>query len=166
MKLPRLVALLLAAGFLVNLPLPAKFDGEAVNRNAKPFTSDLPNVDKIEVYQLDTDAEGHVRGVTATHVVEGAACQTLASLWRKQTYDWHFAAACFGPAYAVLFWHQGKLMVEGQICFDCSQIVFTKEITRGDIRNGVAYQGFDVHTPQSHQLHKLLANLFVSKTSK
>jgi hypothetical protein len=152
-------------GIFSIFPTGAKFDGDLVNRESRPYTVDLPSVDKIEVYELDTDMEGKVHGVADSRTIEGDACQKLARLWRSQDYDFHFAAACFAPAYAVLFWKDGKLIVEGQICFDCSQVHFTREVTKGMILNGVAYEGFNGRTAQARKLQAQLEGLFAKNAS-
>jgi hypothetical protein len=152
---------LMVAGILFSQSsIHAEFSGKKVNEEALPYTSKLPEIDKIEVYQLDTTAEGHVERVIRTHTITGKDAQDLAKLWRKQDYDFHYAAACFDPAYAVLFWHGDSLVVEGQICFNCAQILFTKKVTKLDITDACAYQGFNVRTEQAHALKKQLDALF------
>jgi hypothetical protein len=153
--------LLVSAGiFFPQSIVQADISGKKVNEEALPYTSQLPKIDKIEVYQLDTDGEGHVEGVVSTRSVTGKDAQNLANLWRKQDYDFHYAAACFEPAYAVLFWQGDSLVVEGQICFNCEQVHFTKKVTKLDIKDGCAYQGFNARTDQAHALEKQLDELF------
>src|SRR3954467_11044887 len=79
------------------------------HREFRNVTRDLPAIDRVELLQLKMDGDQRWNGeIGASKVLQGAAAQKGAALWRRQNYNKHLAA-CHEPNYAIKFYAQGRL---------------------------------------------------------
>jgi len=88
-----------------------------------PYTRNLPVVDKIELLKLQLKNDRWDGGITATKVLKRAEAQTVASLWRRQTYTSNLSA-CHEPAYAIKFYSRKRLIAYASVCWSCNSIFF------------------------------------------
>jgi len=95
-------------------------NGQAVSEEARPFTTHLPPVDKIEILKV-SGVEG-IEKIINTKTLDGADVQKLATLWRTQQYADYYSAACHEPAYAIKFYAKEKLLSYVSICWGCQNI--------------------------------------------
>ena len=96
------------------------YEGSA---EARPFTQNLPSIDRVELMELERVGDLWNGGIKASKVIEGTAAQQVASLWRTQTYlpDSPF---CHFPAYAIKFFLGEKLIAYASLCWECDNIEF------------------------------------------
>jgi hypothetical protein len=97
---------------------PAK--GQPVSKEARPFTTHLPPVDKIEILRV-SGIEG-IEKIINTKTLDEADVQKLATLWRTQQYATYYSAACHEPAYSIKFYAKEKLLTYVSICWGCQNI--------------------------------------------
>jgi hypothetical protein len=89
-----------------------------------PYTRNLPPIDKIELFKLEEKEDEHSASkIVDTRVLKGAKAQTIASLWRRQTYT-SSDSACHEPGYAIKFYDRGKLLVYASVCWSCNNMYF------------------------------------------
>ena len=74
----------------------------------RPYTRNLPRIDKIELLKLELKDDRWNGDVAASKVLKGVEAQKLASLWRRQTYT-SSLSACHEPGYAIKFYYREKL---------------------------------------------------------
>jgi hypothetical protein len=116
----------------------------------RPYTRDLPAVDKVEFLKL-TQKDEHWNGeISDTRTFKGVEAHKIASLWRRQTYT-SSAAACHEPAYGIKFYAHGKLIAYASICWSCNNIFFlTPRSTRTQ-----SFQGYNKRGEQLSELFRL-----------
>ena len=95
----------------------------AGNKEARAYTRDLQAIDKLELLKLKKDGDLWNGEIESTKTVEGADAQTIAALWRSQTYL-PYSAICHFPAYGIKFYAKSKLVVFATLCWDCDNIAF------------------------------------------
>ena len=127
----------------------------AGNREARPFTRDLPAIEKVELLKLKTQGDLWQGEVEAAKIVEGAEAQRLASLWRAQTYlpD---SAICHNPGYGIKFYSGDKVIVYASLCWECDNIGFiTPDLKRT--------QGFGGRDEKGQRLLQVFREAFPGK---
>jgi hypothetical protein len=126
-----------------------------VNEKAKPFTSQLPAIDKIELLKVGRlTADGEIDTFAATRTIEGRQAQQLATLWRGQIYNYNFSP-CHVPAYAIKFYSGGQLLLYASVCWRCQNIQFL------DPAPGA--QGFAAQGRRGKSLLRTFAGFFARK---
>ena len=111
-----------------------------VNRKVRPYTRNLPRIDKVVLERFKT-VEMRVDSIEATKVIEGREVQAIAALWRTQNYRWR-TPICHYPAFGIKFYSKGKLILYASLCWECDNIVFleprlgVKQGFNGDSRKG------------------------------
>ena len=93
------------------------------NSEARPYTLDLPPIDKVELIKLTTNGDLWNGEIEAVKVLEGVATQDIATLWRSQTYL-PYSAICHLPAYAIRFYEKDKVILYATLCWQCDNIRF------------------------------------------
>jgi hypothetical protein len=93
------------------------------NAEARPYTRDMPAVEKVELLKLKKRGDLWDGETEASKVVGGAEAQEIAALWRSQTYLPH-SAVCHNPGYAIKFYSGGRLLVYASLCWECDNIGF------------------------------------------
>ncbi|MFL6207415.1 MAG: hypothetical protein ACJ74W_01105 [Pyrinomonadaceae bacterium] len=122
------------------------------NQEVKPYTHNLPVVDKVELLELKLRGDLWDGESQASKIVEGNEAQKIASLWRTQTYN-SYSAICHNPAYAIKFYSQGQLRVFATLCWDCDNIRFiTPKLEKT--------QGFDGGGQKGQHLLQLFRTAF------
>lgn len=115
---------------LIGSAAPGRSRGFAGRKEYLPYTRNLPHIDKVELFELQVIDDKWNGEIVATRVLHGAKAQTLASLWRRQTYTSNLAA-CHNPAYAIKFYSRGKLLEYASVCWSCNSIfMITPAMTR------------------------------------
>jgi hypothetical protein len=89
----------------------------------RPYTRNLPRIDKIELLELELKDDRWNGEVAAIKVLNGAEAQKVASLWRRQTYT-SSLSACHEPAYAIKFYYRERLIAYASVCWSCNSIFF------------------------------------------
>jgi hypothetical protein len=89
----------------------------------RPYTRNLPPVDKIELLKLQLKDERWDGEVAASKVLNGVDARKIALLWRRQTYT-SSLSACHEPAYAIKFYGRNKLIAYASVCWSCNSIFF------------------------------------------
>jgi hypothetical protein len=115
----------------------------AGNKEAKPYTRDLPAIDKVELLKLDLSHSEMWNGkdVEAMKTIEGREARKIASLWRAQAYR-SSSAICHEPSYAIKFYSKDKLIAYASVCWMCNNVAFvTPELRRTQGFNGKGIQG-------------------------
>jgi hypothetical protein len=108
--------------FVVWVPCTAQTPPHATKKALRPYTNDLPRIDKVELLKLRV-AEYGSGGILATKTLTGQEAQKVASLWRRQTYR-NILIDCHNPAFGLRFYSGEKLLVHANICWDCDNISF------------------------------------------
>lgn len=93
------------------------------NKEAKPYTRNLPAIDKVELLKLKRSGDLWNGEIESSKIVEGSEAQKIASLWRTQTYL-PYSAICHFPGYAIKFYSREKLTVYATLCWECDNIGF------------------------------------------
>ena len=128
----------------------------------RSLTSNLPDIDRIEVQSLNTHF-GPPHDVVATRELMGPQAQEFTHLWRGQSYHYWGGVMCHDPIYRVRFYRKDALFTEGTICFHCNNIYFYKfpgAKNPGDIIQvdfGIGLTGL---SSSMLKLHAFLDNLF------
>lgn len=128
----------------------------------RSLTSNLPDIDRIEVQSLNTHL-GPPNNVVATRELTVPQTQELAHLWRGQSYHYWGGVMCHDPIYRLRFYRKDTLFTEATVCFHCNNIYFYKfpgaktpdEIMQ--INFGIGLTGL---APSMLKLHAFLDNLF------
>lgn len=141
--------LLLTTVSTVNNGQSPRFTG---NKEAKPYTYGLPNIDKIELLKLKKIGDIWDGTIEATKTVEGDEARSIATLWRTQKYL-PYTASCHLPAYAIKFYSEGKVLAYASLCWDCDNIGFINPRLKGT-------QGFDGKGKKGQQLLEVLTKAF------
>jgi hypothetical protein len=136
---------------LTNVALPANSSHLDVKRKLRPYTRNLPRIDKVELETYNL-METRIESTAATKIVEGREAQAIASLWRTQNYR-SFTPMCHFPAFGIKFYSKGKLIVYASLCWECNNIVIREP------KLGVA-QGFDGESKKGKQLLEVLIRAF------
>jgi hypothetical protein len=121
-KAPQITSVLAALGLVLFVALAchaqsAAFEG---NPEVRPYTVDLPSIDRVELLKLKKVGDLWNGEIEATKSVDA---QKIASLWRAQTY-FPYMAACHFPGYAVKFYSGEKLITFATLCWECNNIGF------------------------------------------
>jgi hypothetical protein len=120
------------------------------------FTDSLPTIDRVEVYHLvgiggDAETGFPVRPYNAYSRIIGSAeltgadAESLASLWRSQTFGWKYQAMCHDPGFGLRFYRGPSLLFETSVCFSCKNFYFAH-------RGESIWWGFDSKTPGAAEL--------------
>jgi hypothetical protein len=141
--------LLLTAMSTVSNGQSPRFTG---NKEAKPHTYILPDIDKVELLKLKKIGDLWDGSIEATKIVEGDEARRIASLWRTQRYL-TYTASCHLPAYAIKFYSSGKVLVYASLCWDCDNIDFINPKLKDT-------QGFDGKGKKGQQLLEVLTRAF------
>ncbi len=99
-------------------------------------TSSLPKCDRVEVFYLDGETTDDTSGfpvrpyggssrILDRKTLTGADAESLASLWRSQTFGWEYQAMCHSPAYGFRFYRGSSLKFETSVCFHCQDFYVT-----------------------------------------
>jgi len=104
--------LLLTTVSIVSNGQSPRFTG---NKEAKPYTYSLPDIDKIELLKLKKIGDIWDGSIEATKTVEGDEARRIAALWRTQKYL-PYSASCHLPAYAIKFYSEGKVLAYATLC--------------------------------------------------
>jgi hypothetical protein len=99
----------------------AQTPGFRGQKEFRPYTRDLPRIDKIEILKLELKDDRWDGEIAASKVLKGAEAQKAASLWRRQTYT-SSLAACHEPAYAIKFYSHQRLIAYASVCWSCNSI--------------------------------------------
>ncbi len=91
--------------------------GQRISKEARPFTTQLPVVDKIEIQRVSGGER--IEKVENTKIISGADARIFASMWRTQQYNDKYSASCHEPAYAIKFYAKEKLITYVSICWNC-----------------------------------------------
>jgi hypothetical protein len=127
------------------------------NREAKPFTYNLPKINKVELLHLEEHAEGWNGKIEASKILSNTEAKTVASLWRALPYK-SLSATCHNPAYGIRFFAGDKLLVFATICYDCDNIRFdTPELGRT--------QGFYGDSKKGQQLLEIFRTAFPNRST-
>ena len=130
-------------------------------------TSSLPSCDRVEVFHLDgmssggaaTDfpvrpyGTGAYSRILDHKTLTGADAESLAALWRSQTFGWKYQALCHEPAYGFRFYRGSSLQFETSVAFNCNNFYVTV-LGRSD------WWGFDGKSPRAAELLKRLQAVF------
>lgn len=134
-------------------------------------TSSLPSCDRVEVFHLDGEASDDAsRGfpvrpydvysrVLDRKTLTGADAESLATLWRSQTFGWDYQALCHSPAYGFRFYRGSSLKFETSVCFHCSNFYVTA-LGESD------WWGFDTDTTQASNFLARLQQVFPASIPK
>ncbi len=122
-----------------------------VKRRARPYTRNLPRIDKVQL-ELYRTMEMRIEAIEATKMIEGPEAQAIASLWRTQKYI-SFTADCHYPAYGVKFFSKGKVILYASLCWECDNIAFLEP------KLGVM-QGFDGKSRKSREMLEVFLKAF------
>jgi hypothetical protein len=96
-----------------------------VNRKARPNTSLLPPVSKVELLEVGRlTVDGEMASIKSSKLIEGLPARRIASIWRSQSWDHKYRADCHVPAYAIKFYAGDKLILYTSICWKCSDVEF------------------------------------------
>jgi hypothetical protein len=122
------------------------------NAEARPFTQNLPSVDRLELMALERVGDLWTGEIKASKIIEGNEAQKVASLWRNQLYlpD---SPICHNPAYAIRFFSREKLIAYASLCWDCDNIEFLDPRVKG-------YQGFAGKSDTGQRLLDEFTNAF------
>lgn len=136
---------------LTNVAVPASSSHLDVQRKLRPYTRNLPRIDKVELetYKL---MEMRVESIAATKIIEGRKAQAIASLWRTQDYR-SFNPMCHFPAFGIKFYSKGRLILYASLCWACDNIVILEPKLRMS-------QGFDGKSKKGQQLLEALRGAF------
>jgi hypothetical protein len=116
----------------------------------RPYTRDLPAVEKVELLKL-TQKNDHWNGeISDTKTFKGAEAHKIASLWRRQTHT-SSVAACHEPAYGIRFYARGKLIAYASICWSCNNMfLLAPKSTRTQ-----SFQGYNKRGEQLSEVFRL-----------
>ena len=92
-------------------------------KEARPFTRNLPRIDRVELMHLKLEGDLWRGEILATKVLTDTEAQSVATLWRDQTYLPGYPV-CHFPPYAIKFFAQDKLLAYATICWACNDIYF------------------------------------------
>jgi hypothetical protein len=120
-------------------------------------TRDLPPIDKLELLKLKLNGDLWNEEIEASKTLTGTEAQSVATLWRSQTYD-RSMAACHNPAYGIKFFSAEKLLVYATLCWDCNNFGF--EIPKLD-----GTQSFDGRGRKGQQLLQVFRKAFPGKNN-
>jgi hypothetical protein len=150
--------------------------GAYVFHSVRTVTTDLPYCDRLEVFHLraarmetnlaDRPADafpvrlyGSYPTILSTDTFSGTEAESLASLWRAQTFGPGFQALCHSPTYGLRFFSGRKLLFEMTLCFHCANFHFT------DLSGG-GFWGFDTGSPKASELLRRLQEIFPASIPK
>jgi hypothetical protein len=134
-------------------------------------TVSLPNCDRLEVFHLDGETSsdtstgfpvrpynGYSR-ILDRKTLTGADAESLAALWRSQTFGWEYQAMCHSPGYGFRFYRGSSLTFETSVCFHCSNFYVTA-------LGGSHWWGFDSKTAPATSLLARLQQIFPASIPK
>lgn len=114
------------------------------------YTKKLPAIDKVELQKVSGIMQ--ISKIEATKVLTGKEAQTIATLWREQSYG-GTGAACHDPAYAIKFYSQGKAILYVSVCFACQNVGFIEP----DLNN---HLGFKARSKKGQELLRAFQEAF------
>ncbi|MBC7909533.1 MAG: hypothetical protein H7Y30_03470 [Pyrinomonadaceae bacterium] len=126
-----------------------RFNG---NKEAKPYTLNLPAIDKVELMKLKSEGDGREWSVENSKMVDGVEAQKIAASWRSQTY-YPNSAICHYPGYAIKFYARDKVIVYASLCWECNNIGFITPDLKGT-------QGFGGDDKKGQQLLQMFRTAF------
>jgi len=136
-------------------PGQSRFHG---NSEARPYTLDLPTIDKVELIKLKTNGDFWNGEIEAVKVLEGVATQDMATLWRSQTYL-PYSAICHLPAYAIRFYEKEKVILYATLCWQCDNIGF-------ELPKLKATQGFGGRDKKGQKLLAVFREAFPERSKR
>jgi hypothetical protein len=140
--------------YLVGLIFSALFSGCHLLPST-PCTSGLPQVDKVELFQLEKKGDLWTGKYTAQKTLIGPATELVAQLWRNQSFA-DDSPICHNPGYEIKFYRQNKLLVDATLCWDCDNLEFLTPKLND-------FVGFDGKGRQGQELLNYLENTLSSK---
>ena len=128
-----------------------------VNQKTLPYTKRLPPVDKVELIEIGSTAEGgDIRSIAATKTIEGRQAQAIATMWRSQTFDYGYSATCHNPPYAIKFYSRGNVVLYASICWECHNIAILEPALD-------AHQGFNSRGRAGKNLLRMFTGTFPNR---
>jgi len=134
-------------------------------------TGSLPQCERVEVFHLEGEASGDAltgfpvrpynsySRVLGRKILTGADAESLAALWRSQTFGFDYQGLCHAPAYGFRFYQGSSLKFETSVCFHCSNFYVTALDESG-------WWGFDTTTTQASDLLAHLQQIFPASIPK
>ena len=125
----------------------------------------LPNYQRVEVFHLNGEIDGDVTNgfpvrpynaysqIIDRKVLVGKDAETIAALWRSQSFDPRFEAMCHDPAYALRFYQGSSVTFETSICFGCNNFYYT-------VLGQSEWWAFDTSTPAAAALLNRFQEIF------
>ncbi len=94
-------------------------------REVSRYTKRLAAIDKVEIQMVtgSIQIERFIEKIEAIKLLTGTEAQTVATLWREQSYGGS-GAICHNPAYAIKFYAKDKTILYASVCYDCQNIGF------------------------------------------
>ena len=149
------------------------------NRRVAAVTAGLPRCDRIEVLRLGglQRLQGPEKAVLAidqrfpikpysdfaeirgAKTVSGDDAESIAQLWRSQTFGREFQALCHHPTFGIRFFSGNDLMLETSVCFGCSNFTVDYLATS-------QFHGFDTDNTKARELYERLQQLFPKSEDK
>lgn len=136
-------------------PQREPYEGSA---DARPFTRNLPSIDRVELMELDKVGDLWTGVIKASKMIEGNEAQQVASLWRTQLYlpD---SPICHNPAYAIKFFARDNPVAYASLCWECDNIEFLDPKVKG-------YQGFAGKSDSGQRLFDVFTGAFPQNDAK
>ncbi len=100
------------------------------DKESKPFTSGLPQIDRLELLKVKTYGISGRIDIVSSKTIEGDEARSIASLWRAQSYR-PYSSICHFPGYGLKFYSQGKLLVHTNVCWECNNFSFVTPNLKG-----------------------------------
>ena len=137
----------------------------------RAVTSSLPSCDRVEVFHLNGETSGDASTGFPVRPYEGYSrildrktltrvdAESLAALWRSQTFGWEYQALCHGPVYGFRFYRGSSLKFETSVCFHCGNFYVTALGQSG-------WWGFDTKTTKASNFLARLQQIFPASVPK
>jgi hypothetical protein len=132
------------------------------------FGKNLPEVDEVRLTLLHEEPSasfnetykapapsGQMYHVINRRTVAGDQAREIATLWRQLNWGESAGAACFEPHHVIEFRHQGRIICESAVCFQCGYV--TLPVFWGSPLIGVVFGEFqDRKNPIPYPLEAVL----------
>ena len=117
----------LALSLMLLLPLTTSVSGQVsrtrFHQQVNPYTRNLPKIERVELLKLKKRGDLWNGEIESRKIVTGIEAQTIATLWRRQSYS-PDSAACHFPGYAIKFYAEDQPIVYASLCWECDNIGF------------------------------------------
>jgi hypothetical protein len=124
--------------------------GAGSKEDLLPLTTNLSDIDRIEIESIESNPNGQVTKVLASKTLTGVETDSFAKIWRTQNYVFGEYAMCHQPGYRLRFYRWGSLYATATVCFTCENINFNENC-------GVQFRA---KTDAGRKLRAYLSNLF------